>query len=84
MTYNRFYVGFGLFVTVFLLFSAFLAWRLGTLARNNPQAIGSLSWVFFALQIASLALSWIYFLAPPVVLSALVALCVGWAAWLVT
>jgi hypothetical protein len=67
-----------------MLFSAFLAWHLGALAGKNPQTIGALGWAFFAVQVASLALSWIYFSAAPVVFSALVATCVGWAAWLVT
>jgi hypothetical protein len=83
-TYGGFYTGFGLYATVYLLFSAFLAWRLGDLARTNPQAIGALGWVFVAVQVASLILSWKYFLLPPVILSALVAACLGWAAWLVT
>lgn len=83
-SYGSFYNGFGLFATAYLLFSAFLAWYLGALARHSPQVIGPLAWVFFALQVVSLVLSWIYFLTPPVILSALVAACVGWAAWLVT
>src|ERR1700730_14596527 len=37
-TYRGFYDGFGLFVTAYLLFSAFLAWYLGDLARSNLQA----------------------------------------------
>ena len=82
-SYGGFYRGFGLFVTAYLLFSAFLAWYLSGLASTNPQAIGALGWAFFALQLASLGLSWVYFFAAPTVLSALVALCVGWAAWLV-
>jgi hypothetical protein len=82
-TYGGFYAGFGLLVTVYLLFSAFLAWHLGGLAGHDPQAIGALGWVFFLVQAATLVLSWIYFSVPPVVLSALVAVCVGWAAWLV-
>jgi hypothetical protein len=83
-SYGGFYIGFGLFVTAYMLFSAFLAWHLGALASKNPQAIGALGWAFFAVQVASLILSWIYFSAPPVVFSALVAACLGWAAWLVT
>ena len=83
-TYESFYNGFGLFATLYLLFAAFLAWHLGNVARNQPQAIGALGWVFFALQIGSIVLSWVYFLAPPVILSALVAVCTGWAAWLVS
>jgi hypothetical protein len=79
-TYGGFYRGFGLFVTVYLLFAAILAWHLGELARKLPAAAGSLPWIFFCVQLASVAISWRYFPAPPVVSSALVALCVGWAA----
>jgi hypothetical protein len=82
-TYGLFYTGFGLFATAYLLFAAFLAWRLGALARTNPTAIGSLGWGFFILQVASLVLSRMYFLLPPTVLSALVAICTGLAAWMV-
>jgi len=80
-SYGGFYIGFGLFATAYLLFSAFLAWHLGGLAATNRPAIGALGWAFFMLQLASLALSWSYFFLPPVVLSALVAACTGWAAW---
>lgn len=80
-SYGGFYNGFGLMVSVYLLFSAFLAWHLGGLAKRNPDAIGALGWVFFATQAAQLALSLIYFFAAPAVLSALVVIAVGWAAW---
>jgi hypothetical protein len=82
-TFTGFYNGFGLFATLYLLFSAYLAWHLGDLARTNPQAIGMLGWVFTVVQLGSLVLSWIYFLPPPVFLSALVAICLGWGSWLV-
>lgn len=80
-SYGNFYRGFGLFATAYLLFAAFLAGHLGAMAAKHPQAIGSLAWVFFGLQLVSMALSWIYFAPPPVVASALVALCLGLAAW---
>jgi hypothetical protein len=83
LTYGHFYRGFGLFCTLYLLFAAYLSLFLGGLARSNPQAIGSLAWVFFALQLASLVVSWIYFLPPPAIFSALLAVLTGWAAWLV-
>lgn len=79
-TYAGFYVGFGLFVTAYLLFSAYLAWHLGGLARKNPQAIGALGWVFFALQVVSIVLSVQYFFLQPAVISGLVAACAGLAA----
>lgn len=80
-SYGGFYQGLGLFVTIYLLFAAYLAWYLGGMARHNPQAIGSLGWAFFALHFVSIALSAIYFFLPPIVLSTLVAICVGLAAW---
>ena len=84
LTYGDFYRGFGLFCTVYLLFAAYLAWYLSSLAHGNPQAIGTLGWAFFVLQLASIVISWIYFLPPPVILSTVVAICTGWAAWLVS
>jgi len=82
-TYGGFYVGFGLSVTVYLLFSSFLAWHLGGLASRQPDAIGGLGWVFVALELVCVALAWRYFSAAPAALSALVAACLAWAAWLV-
>lgn len=81
-TYAGFYTGFGLFVAVFLVFAAFLAWHLGNLAARDPQAIGPVGWALFAVQLATLALSWIYFAPVTVWLSAVVAVFVGWAALL--
>ncbi len=82
-TYDGFYTGFGLFVTAFLLFSAFLSWHLGSLAASTPAAIGVLGWAFFGLQVVCLVLSWMFFFPPTVIFSVLVAVCLGWAAWLV-
>jgi len=82
-SYGNFYVGFGLSATLFLLFSAFLAWYLGALARNNPQAIGPLGWALFVLQFASIALNWKYFSVVPAVFAAILAAVLGCAAWLV-
>ena len=42
-TYASFYNGFGLFATLYLVFAAFLAWHLGNVARNQPQAIGAVA-----------------------------------------
>ncbi len=82
-SFGGFYVGFGLYITAYLLFSAFLAWHLGGLAAREPQAIGALGWAFLAVQLAGLVLSCIYFSAVPAAFSALLAACLGWAAFLV-
>jgi hypothetical protein len=81
LSYADFYVGFGLNVSAYLFFSAFLAWHLGWLAARLPQAIGALGWIFFTVQLASVALCWVYFAAPQVIFSASVAACLGWASW---
>ena len=81
-TYGGFYRGFGLSATISMVFWAFLCWYLGELARTNPAVIGALGWAFFAAQVASAALSFLYFGPPARVLSLLVALLVGLAAWL--
>jgi hypothetical protein len=80
-TYGGFYVGFGLFITAFQVFSAVLAWQLGALAREKAGGTGVIAWSFFGVQIVSLVLALLYFAVPPAVFSALVAACVGWAAW---
>lgn len=80
-SYAGFYDGFGLSLSVYLLFSAFLAWHLGSLAARDPAAIGALGWVFCAMQAVQLAICLIYFFAPPAVFSALLVLCLGVAAW---
>src|SRR5262245_38318524 len=76
-TYADFYRGFGLFCTAYLLFTAVLAWHLGSLAQNNPGAIGSLGWIFFALQLAGIGLSWKYFVPPPAIFSTVLAILTG-------
>ena len=81
-TYGGFYRGFGLSCTVSLVFWAFLSWHLGSLARSAPNAIGGLGWAFFVVQLAGVVLSFVYFGVPPMVLSAVVTVLVGAAAWL--
>ena len=81
-TYGGFYRGFGLYITAYLLFSALVAWHLGGVAASRPDAIGILGWAFFALQLASIVLSWLYFFPVTAVFSAAAAVCVGWANWL--
>ncbi len=82
-TFYGFYAGFGLFVSAYLLFASLVAWHLAGMARRAPEAIGGLGWSFFAVQLACLVLSRVYFFAAPVAFSALITVCAGVAAWLV-
>jgi len=82
LSYGGFYNGFGLNISAYLFFSSFLAWHLSGLTIKHPQAIGILGWAFFALQLAGLVLSWIYFAGGPVVFSIIMALGLGLAAFM--
>jgi hypothetical protein len=81
-SYGGFYLGLGLQVTVYLLFSAVLAWQLGAMAGTSPHGLSVVAWAFFAVQLAGLALSIVYFGPVPSVFSGVVAICIGVAAWL--
>jgi len=82
LSYGGFYTGSGLSISAYLLFMSVLAWHLSGLTIRQPEAIGILGWAFFALQLAGLALSWIYFAGGPVIFSSVMALCVGLAAFM--
>jgi hypothetical protein len=80
-SFGGFYVGFGLYISLYLLFSAVLAWHLGDLAAKAPNAIGTMGWSFCGIQLASLALCCIYFGIPQAVFSTVEVVCLGWATW---
>jgi hypothetical protein len=73
-SYGGFYTGFGLSISLTMLFEAFLAWRL------SVQPDGLLGWAFCALQVANIPLSLIYFSIVPAIFTAVAALLLGWAA----
>jgi hypothetical protein len=80
-SYGQFYKGFGLTVTAYLIFSSFLAWHLGRVARTQRQAIGALAWVFVAVQVAGLVLNVLYFFLVPILFSGAIVIFLAWAAW---
>lgn len=81
LTYGGFYLGFGLFVTLFLLFAAWLSWLLGSMAQRSAHDARLVAWALSLTQCVSLGLSVRYFFAPPAVLSALAAICFALGAW---
>jgi hypothetical protein len=82
-SYGNFYVGFGLTVTAYLVFCAYLAWHLGTVVAVRPSGIRILAWAFAAVQLACLALIVVYFFLLPALFSVAIVICLLWAAWLV-
>jgi hypothetical protein len=83
-SYGGWYRGFGLTATASMIFEAFLAWYLGSMAKRGSREVTAIGWAFFAWQLSGLVLSWIYFGVAPMVLSALVATLICAATWLAT
>src|SRR5215467_10098769 len=79
-SYGNFYRGFGLSISVTMLFSAFLCWHLGTLARSSPSAIGALGWLFCAVQVFGIVIGFVYYSVVQAAFAGAIALCIGWAA----
>lgn len=79
-TYYDFYVGSGFFVTVFMLFTAVLAWQL---SRLPAATLAQLPWITWGLALAytgSLIISCCYFFMAPLIFSILIVLCLTAAA----
>jgi multisubunit Na+/H+ antiporter MnhG subunit len=72
------------FCSFCVLFAAYLAWHLGTLSRTMPKAIGAVGWILFACSVAGVFMSWIAFSGFVLLLTAAIAICIGWATWLST
>jgi hypothetical protein len=81
-TYWDFFIGFGLFVSVFLLFAAVLAWRFGSISPERLSEIPVERWSFAMCFVVISGLTWRYFFLAPGVLSTLAALGLVGAAWL--
>lgn len=81
-TYWDFYVGFGLFVTVFLLLAAVIAWQLGGLAAESLRNARGIAWSLAVCFAAVTFLSWRYFFVIPIVFSIVITVCLAAAAWL--
>jgi hypothetical protein len=81
-TYWDFFVGFGLFFSVFLVFAAVLAWQLGGLAPETRALMHGPRWALVIFFAAVTILSWRYFFILPLVFAVLITVCLTAAAWL--
>lgn len=81
-SYWEFFVGFGLLVSVFLLFAAVLAWQLGGVAAEALARMRVIAWAFALCFAVITVLSWRYFFALPLVFSILITVCLSLAAWI--
>lgn len=81
-TYWDFYLGFGLFISMFLLLAVALAWQLGGLPPESLTLMRGTAWVFALCFAGITVLSWKYFFILPIVFSIVITLCLTAAAWL--
>jgi len=81
-TYWDFYVGFGLFVSMFLLLAVVLAWQLGGLPPESLARMRGTAWTFALCFAAISVLAWKYFFTIAIAFSLAVTLCLTAAAWL--
>src|SRR5689334_1248489 len=79
-SYWSFFSGFGFFSTVFLLFSAVLAFELGRLGDDARTPLATIRWAFASCFVAITVLMWTNFFVVPLVFAALIALCLLLAA----
>jgi len=81
-TYWDLFVGSGFFVSVFLLFSAVLAWQLGGLSAETLALMRGPAWTLALCFAAVTVLCWIYFFMLPIIFTFLITVCLIAAAWL--
>jgi hypothetical protein len=81
-SYGGWYRGFGLSATASMVFEAFLAWFLGAMAKRHSRDAIVLGWALFVWQLPGVAMAWIYYGIPPMVLSALVTILIALATWM--
>jgi hypothetical protein len=84
LSYAQAVFGLDLLCSLCVLFAAYLAWHLGTLARIAPQSIGAMGWLLFAYQLVGVSISFICLSGLVRIVFMILAVCLGWAAWLTT
>ncbi len=80
-TYWDFFTGFGIFVTVLLLFIAVLSWQLGGLPKESLAAMPLATWGLAICFVVVTFLSWRYFFMVPVIFSGVTTIFLVLAAW---
>jgi hypothetical protein len=78
-TYWDIYFGFGLVISVYLLLQAVVLWQVASLARTDAMRVRPIVVSFLIAFIINVGLSWKYFFIIPVVMAALIAICLAMA-----
>jgi len=83
-TYWDFFVGFGLFFSVFLVSTAVVTWQLSNLTGEILARVRGIAWTLVVCFAAVTMLSLRYAFVFPIVLSFLILFCLTAAAWFAT
>lgn len=81
-TYWDFFVGFGLLVSVLFLFTAVLAWQLGSMSQEALVRMPVVTWALAISYVGITVLNVRYFFLVPIIFSSAITLCLLLAAWL--
>jgi hypothetical protein len=81
-TYWDFFSAFGLCLSVFLVFSAVLAWLLAGLPPETLKRVRGIAWALALCFVAVTELTWRFAFTTPLVFSILITVCLTAAAWL--
>ena len=81
-TYWDFFSAAGFSVGLFYVFSAILAWQLGSLPPETLARMRGIAWSFAICFAAITVLSWKFLFLIPIVFSAVITVCLISAAWL--
>ena len=81
-TYWDLFLAAGFSVGIFFLFSAILAWQLGSVPTDTLARLRGTAWAFALCFAAITVVSWKYLFLPPFVFSLVITLCLFSAAWL--
>jgi hypothetical protein len=81
-SYWDFFTGFGLFVTILLLFAAIVSWQIGGLPKEVLSAIPLITWSLAICFVLVTVLSYRYFFIVPVIFSGVITVCLVLGAWI--
>ena len=82
-SYWDFFSAFGFFFSVFLLFSAVLAWQLGGVsAASTSKFTRQTAWALAICFVVLTALNWIFAFTIPIAFSSVITVCLVAGAWL--
>jgi hypothetical protein len=76
-TYYGFWFAFGLMLSVFMLFSAFVAWRFADVDPKEWPAVAPMAWALVVSHLGNTILGWIYFFPGSASLATLITLLLG-------